>query len=225
METRNRNFIVFAIFFAFMLLEPVSAFNLGTLQKSAVQDTSPGNTVMFAILFWNTGDYGYDVELENIEVPGNWTVISNPDSFYLNSTPVGNIEHIYLPSLKKTIEASLIHIYVSVPEYEIPGKKTVIIKAVAGSPGNVSGFSLKQERLFFFDIDVVKGLYQDMPNIHMDPKTVSVDINPKIVREFIDAQPAGRSDIIISPETIKTAFVIFGLALIIILAWRIYRYG
>lgn len=207
-----------------MLLEPVSAFNLGTLQKSAVQDASPGDTVRFAILFWNAGDYSYDVKLENIEVPENWIVISNPDSFYLNSTPVGNIEHIYLPSLKKTIEASLIDIYVSVPDYETPGKKRVIIKAVAGNPGTVSGFSLKQERLFFFDINVVKDLYQDMPNIDMDPKTVSVDINPKIVREFIDTQSAGRSDIIISPETIKTVFFIFGLALIIALAWRIYRY-
>ena len=224
METRNRNFIVFAIFFAFTLLEPVSAFNLGTLQKSAVQDASPGDTVWFAILFWNAGDYGYDVELENIDVPENWIVISNPDSFYLDSTPVGNIEHIYLPSLKKTIKASLIDIYVSVPEYEIPGKRRVIIKAVAGNPDKTSGFSLKQERLFFFDINVVEDLYQDMPNIDMNPKTVSVDINPKVVREFIDTQSASRSDIIISPETIKTVLFIFGLVLIIAFAWRIYRY-
>jgi len=208
-----------------MLLEPVSAFNLGTLQKSAVQAASPGDTVRFGILFWNAGDNGYDVKLENIEIPDNWIVISNPDSFCLNDTPVGNIEHIYLPSFKRTIEASLIDIYVYVPEYEIPGKKTVIVKAVAGNSGNVSGFSLKQERLFFFDIDVVKDLYQDMPNIDMNPKTVSVDINPKVVREFIDAQSADRSDTIISPETIKAVLFIFGLALIIILAWRIYRYG
>jgi len=207
-----------------MLSEPVSAFNLGTLQKSTVQDASPGDTLQFSILFWNTGDYSYDVGLENIDIPENWTVISNPDNFYLGSTPVGNIEHIYLPSLKKTVEASLIDIYVSVPEYEISGKKTVIIKAVAGSPGAVSGFSLKQERLFFFDINVVKDLYPEMPNINMNPKTVSVDINPKVVKEFIDVQPVGGSDITISPETIKTAFVIFALALIIILAWRIYKY-
>ncbi len=224
METRNRNLIVFAIFFAFMLLEPVSAFNLGTLQRSAVQAASPGDTVQFSILFWNAGDDSYDVKLENIEIPDNWIVISDPESFYLDDTPVGNIEHIYLPSIKKTIEASLIDVYVYVPEYETPGKKTVIIKAVAGTSANVSGFSLKQERLFIFNVDVVKDLYQDMPNIDMDPKTVSVDINPKVVKEFIDERSAGASDGTISSETIKAALFIFGLAFIIVLAWRIYRY-
>ncbi|NOQ55836.1 MAG: hypothetical protein GQ477_03435 [Nanohaloarchaea archaeon] len=225
MEIRNHNLLLAAILFAAIIfLEPVSAFNLGTLQKSASQNVTSGDTISFELLFWNIYDEGYDVVLENVKVPKDWVVIVDPSYFYLDNRSFFDVEHIYIPSIRKTINAYPVTVYVSVPKAEAYGDHEIVLKAVAGQGESQSGFSLKQERLFFFDVFVTKDLYQDRPNDDAVTKSVSVDISPMISHQELGVSSTEISSTDFLYQHIKTGIILISFVLILIIAWRIYEY-
>ena len=224
MEVSNHKIILIAILTACILSQPVDAFNLGTLQKSASQNVTPGNTIKFNLLFWNTDGSGYDVKLKNIDVPKDWDVILDPPEFYLDDMYSGNIEHIYIPRLKKTVSAAMVNVYVSVPKYEKQGHHIIVLKAIAGGNDAISGFSLRQERLFFFDVYVTKDLYPDIPNEDIGPKTVSVDISPIVTHHESGTQSAETVQPTRMDQYIKMAIILFVFIFILVIAWGIYKY-
>ena len=146
-----------------------------------------------------------------------------------NETSFGAVEHVYLPGLKKAVTASLVNIYVSVPENEISGDYTIIIKAIAGDERD-NQLSLKLERLFFFDIHVEENIYHASSKIVLKPKSVIVSIDPRFINNDDVEESADKSsninlisDIIIS-DVNKILVVFIVIIIILIIAWRIYRY-
>ena len=225
MEIRNRDLILIILFFVFISVEPVTAFNFGTLQKSTVQNITVGDTGQFEILLWNTDDVGYEVKLESVSLPKNWVVMFNPEDLYLDDTYSGIIEHLYLPRIKSTVDAAVLSVYVFVPESEKLGKHIIVLKAISGNDEDTSGFSLKQERLFFFEVNVIKDLYQNRPNNGIDTKTVSVGINQNIIHQVVPLKSGQEVETdVMSPSYVKSMIILFGVLSVIVIAWRIYRY-
>ncbi len=224
MVIRSRDFIIFAIFFVFMLVEPVCAFNLGTLQKTASHNVTSGDTVQFDILFWNADDSGYSLELENVDVPKDWVVISDPAVFHLDDNYSGKAEHMYIPRLKRTVSAPLVNVYVSVPKSAQSGKYTIALKAVAGAGDTVSGFSLRQERMFFFDVYVAKDLYPEAHNDEIGPKTVSIDISPIINHQIKDVRSTESEREMNVFQHMRIVILLLIVIVVLVVARRIYEY-
>ncbi|MBW6461430.1 MAG: hypothetical protein K0B07_00050 [DPANN group archaeon] len=224
MGIHNRSLILFAMLFALLLVEPVCAFNLGTLQKTTSYNVTSGETVQFDILFWNTEAIGYNLQLEIVHVPKDWVVISDPSMFYLDNNYSGKIEHMYISRLKKTVNAALVNVYVYVPKSEKLGKYTVVLKAVAGEGDSISGFSLRQERTFFFDVYVTEDLYLDAHNDEIESKSVSIDIKPIINHKKSDVLYRGSERPVSIFQYMKGVIFLLIIIMILWIARRIYEY-
>lgn len=206
---------------AFVLPQLSEATNLGTLQKQSSASIGAGEAAVFRILFWNAGEQAYDVKITGIGAPQGWNVISNPGQFMLNSTPDGKTERIYLPGAN-TVIAKAVDIYVAVPANEVAGNYAVSIAAVAGN-GTGAGFSLMQERQFLFNVNVIRGLAQK-PAEAADSRTVLINTMPSMNGQ--SAEYGVSNTAYASPENKYGRFAIylFSGAIIITLAWRIYKH-
>ena len=227
MESHNRNYIYIAVFFVVLLVVSVnvSALNLGTLQKSEFESAVAGENIAFDILFWTGGLEDYNVYFETVKKPFGWTVLYNPSEFHMsNTTYFGKFEHIYLPSIKRTVIASLVNVYVFVPVDAVSGNYTVVSKAVAGgSPSG--GVSLKQERLFVFDISVESNNTDVRSQNNDDLKSVVVDINPTIINSNeVSGVGVKRPKFYLNYNLIRNIIISIIVLIILILAWRIYHY-
>ncbi len=199
-----------------------SAMNLGTLQKPSSADISAGETAVFHMLFWSDQEQGYDVRLTDIKAPQGWNVIPNPGQFMLNSTPDGRTERIYLSSAKNTITAKLVDLYVTAPSNEAIGNYTVSLAAAAGS-GTGTGFSLVQERRFLFGVNVISGLAPKQAEA-ADTRTVLIDTIPSMSGQSEENKMLSGTAAETSGEYTKFAAYLFLIAVIVAIAWRVYRY-
>ena len=222
-----------------LLPQATNALNLGTLQKSNTINLSSGETTTFDILFWNTESEGYNLFLETITAPKDWTIIINPFDFYLGNTSFGKMEHIYLPRIKKTISASVINVHILVPKTTPTGKYTVILKATSNDK-TTSLISLKQERLFFYEINVVGNNQKNsndnnqndnnannefIETINTEQTSILIDINPTILHQTNVSKLKNPSKSInISNNNTKTFLFFVSIILIIFIAWRIYAH-
>ena len=225
MEIRHLSLIVASIFVAFILSGPVNAFNLGALQKSDFEIVTAGESITLGVLFWNSGINDYNVNLDALEIPDGWTVLSSPSEFHMdNKTSFGAVELVYLPGLKKAVTASLVNIYVSVPENEIPGNYMIIIRAIAGDEKD-SRLSLKQERLFFFDIHIEENIYQTPSKMNIKPKSVIVSIDPKFINnDVIEESSNELSNTTLINDISRLSVLFIVIIIILIIAWGVYRY-
>jgi len=225
LEIHPFKFILIALFFAVILVEPVNAFNLGSLQKSTTSNVSAGDVAIFNLLFWNQDNLlGYTISLDSVDTPEGWVILFNPSEFYLNDEPSGNIEYIYLSRLKTAVSAKIVNIYVSVPEYTLSGIYPIKIKAIAGNDILGVAYSLKQERLFSFEVSVTEGLYQNKSNINTDSKNVLVNINPMVTHQSIQDIKFSDNISFVSSEKYSKIVILFAFIFIILISWGLYKY-
>lgn len=233
MTHHRKQSIIFFVFLILVLLPQVTnALNLGTLQKSNTQNVIAGDMATFDILFWNTEFDGYNVFLETMSAPKDWTIIINPFDFYLGNTSFGKIEHIYIPRIKKPVSASVINVHILVPKTTRSGKYTIILKATSNDK-STSLISLKQERLFFYEINVFGNNQNDNNNnnnesvetINAKQTSVLIDINPNILHQTNISKLKNQSKSInYSNNSTKTFLFFASIILIIFIAWRIYAH-
>ena len=229
--TRHHKLFVFVSLVLMLSLLPqaTTASNLGTLQKSNFQNITVGDTATFNILFWNTNFDGYNISLETIMAPKDWKIIINPANFYLNNESFGNVEHIYIPRIKKTMSASVITVYMPVPKTTPSGNYKVILKATSND-NTQSTISLKQERLFFYELNVI-GNFQNKINqnneltnyVTNEQSSVLISIDPKISSQTNSSKQKNQpKPIIVSNDKTKTFLFLVSFILIIFIARRIY---
>lgn len=221
MEVRLLKYLLLTAAIMSFFIPPADALNLGSLQKSLSKNISAGETAAFNILFWNSEEQEYVLEMSNAESPNGWSVIIFPRQFRLNSTPGGKTERIYLPNTKDIITAKIVEVYITVPEGEARGKYTVRLKATAGN-GESSGFSVMQERQFLLDVNVIGG--RTLRTDGGEKRTVLIDASPLAEVQRAAGERASNA-LSASSELPEGRNIIAGfvaLIAILIAAWRVY---
>ena len=137
-----------------IFLCPVNAINLGSVAKNDHASINYNESARFKLLFWNTENSTYKVELEIKDMPKDWTVIIQPKEFFLNSST--GEEYINLPYMEKSVIAYPVNVFVK-PNNNENGTYYVTIIARAGLNNN-NTISTFQERQFKFYIDVINGV-------------------------------------------------------------------
>lgn len=221
------------------MIQTADAFNLGMLQKSLSANVSAGDTAAFRVLFWNADEIGYTLSINKINAPENWLIIIQPNNFLLNNSLKENIERIYLPGNKTTINAKASDIYITIPEKETVGVYQIVLNAIAGNEKN-TGFSLFQERKIMFQVNVIKGSEQKINESgdNEPRRTVFIDTSSSIDNSDemgtyslnnhsgeIGVQYKNIPYVKVNEEQNKKPYlIIILLFVVIIFAWRIYKY-
>lgn len=146
--------IEFVIIFLVILSVRVYAINMGSAVKNGFSKINVGESAKFTVLFWNTGNESYELEL-NAEQPEDWIIIFNPNNFILNETT--GKELIKLPYESDYKRTTPVDIIAKPPSKIKPGKYNIIVKAKSITPQK--GISLSQERTFNFLVEVENPLY------------------------------------------------------------------
>lgn len=221
------------------MIQTADAFNLGMLQKSSSVNVSAGDTTTFRVLFWNADEIGYTLSINKINVPENWLILIHPNHFLLNNSPKEFVERIYLPGAKTTISAKAVDVYITVPKRETVGAYEIVLNAIAGD-GKSTGFSLFQERKIIFKVNVIKGSEQktNESGDNEPRRTVIIDTSSLIDHSGeinihslnnnsgeIGAQYQNTPYVQVNEKESKKPYLILILmAIIILFAWRIYKY-
>jgi uncharacterized membrane protein len=157
--------INFIIIFLITLSTGVYATSMGSVVKNDYSKIKVDESAKFTVLFWNTANESYKLEL-NAELPKDWIIIFEPNDFILNETT--GKELIKLPYENDYKKATPIDILVKPPSSIKPGKYKIIVKAISILPQK--GISFSQERSFNFLVEIENPLYFESPS---EKKTTS----------------------------------------------------
>jgi hypothetical protein len=132
-----------------LLLLPLFArpvHSLGVLQKHFEAKIEKGEGAEFHILFWNTENFDYPVELSLVKYPEDMYVGIFPKNFELN--PENEYEDFeYIAKGDKYIRALKVKVLVKAFSDTKKGKKEILIKALAGKyAGEKTSMGVFQER-------------------------------------------------------------------------------
>jgi len=202
------------------------------------------------MLFWNIESEPYAVELNRGSLPQGWSIIFDPKNFTLDSTPGGKVEYIYLPYLKKSIGAKVVEIFVPVPENAASGKYFVSAVATTKASG-AAQVNLVGQKKFSFEITVgglknTQGVNANKAVIIENPGTLETVLSEQANMRNGGAGDGGasgqnRAVIIENPGTSasfssenatdagflnrgRNPLFFAAVAVILIIAWVIYRY-
>ncbi len=146
------------------------ALNLGTYPKSDTVSVSAGSYASVDILFWNTGDEKYFVEIEPLRQPESWYVVAIPKKFEIGQgVEYPQKENLLLPGQSAPTAARIVRVVISVPEGAKEGDYEVALQALAGSGQGV--MSVSQARVFSFRVYVENTAYISPENAERKPIT------------------------------------------------------
>ncbi|MBN2202761.1 MAG: hypothetical protein JW700_01050 [Candidatus Aenigmarchaeota archaeon] len=117
-----------SMFFAFFFLALAccaNAISIGNSLKYDYQEIALEQSARFKILFWNSGNEPYTMEIRNVESPEGWTVIIDPASFLLDKET--GEEYISLPYMNENIRAKIVNVFVKPPQNEESGNYSFTI--------------------------------------------------------------------------------------------------
>lgn len=109
MHALNKNNIkiskqIFAlVLFTVLFLPIVQSINLSTIQKNKYSQVMIGESTEFIILFWNTENYSFPIELSVKQAPEEFSVLIRPEKFMLEpsytdqSSTGGSREYVNTP--------------------------------------------------------------------------------------------------------------------------------
>jgi len=151
---RNHKKLVVILFFI-LLSTNAYAINLGSVASIDSVKIQSRESARFKLLFWNSENESYNLELSLVEAPKDWAVFISPQYFNLSSL-IGD-ENIKLPYKNEYIKATSVSIIVKPTEDAKPGIYSIIINANSIMPQN--DISLSQERLFKLTLEIENPLY------------------------------------------------------------------
>jgi hypothetical protein len=144
--------ILVAIIFI-LLSSRAYSMNLGSAQKNDYASIDSYESAKFKMLFWNSENDTYMVNITAVDFPKDWTVIIDPNDFYL-SRSTGE-ERISLPYTKETVMAKTVMIYVKPDTNSLSGAYSVSIRAQTKMPEmQTSGMNMVSEKLFKFTVNL-----------------------------------------------------------------------
>ncbi len=224
MEARLLKTLIF-ISAIILTIQTADAINLGTLQKSSAANISDGETAVFRTLFWSTDEEDYAVSIQTLEAPKEWIVMALPEQFVLGKTISGKSERIYLPGAKNTLDAKVVDIYITAPKKTTTGSYNISINAIAGNT-NGNGFSLLQERKIRFIVNVLGAPPKPAQIENNADKTVLIDISQTSYDMSSEAKQIAAEQYAeqLQKETEKKTVSWVVIAIISIIAWRLYKH-
>ena len=140
-----------------LTISTAQAASLGSIQKNDRAEIKPEETAIFTVLFYNDNP-PILVTLTEKNVPDEWIVIIQPESFILNQSlpenPPYDEDVEYLNTPKGLIKTYPVRIYIKSPESVEPGEYEIFVSAIGGNPSG--GLSVFQERVFKFTVNVTE---------------------------------------------------------------------
>jgi len=118
--------INFIIIFLILLSVRVYAINMGSVVKNDFSKIKVDESAKFTVLFWNTGNEAYELEL-NVEQPKDWIIIFEPNNFILNETT--GKELVKLPYQNDYKKATPVDVIVKPPSSIKSGKYNITVRA------------------------------------------------------------------------------------------------
>ncbi len=192
------------------------AINLGTYPKSDTVSVSAGSYATVDILFWNTGDEKYFVEIETLRQPESWYVVAVPKKFEIGQgVEYPQKENLLLPGQSAPIAARVVRVVISLPESAREGDYEVALQAIAG--GGEGVMSVSQARVFRFQVHVENSAYISLEDAGKKPITDFEETGQGIVaREEV---PPAQED----SGNSRAFFIVVATAIILYFSWKLAR--
>jgi uncharacterized membrane protein len=127
--------------------------NLGSAQRSDYASIDSSDSAKFKMLFWNSENDIYAVNLTVVDFPKDWIVIADPQYFFLSKST--GEEQISLPYTQEIVTAKTVSIYVKPDGNSQSGIYSVSIRAQTRMPEmQTSGMNMVSEKIFKFTINL-----------------------------------------------------------------------
>jgi hypothetical protein len=147
----NKILLVATIFI--LLSSSAYSMNLGSAQRSGYASIDSSESAKFKMLFWNSENDTYMVNLTAVEYPKGWMVIIDPPDFYLSKST--GEEQISLPYTQEVVMAKAVSVYVKPDSSSPSGLYSVSVKAQTKMPEmQTSGMNMVSEKIFKFTINL-----------------------------------------------------------------------
>jgi len=144
------------VLFTILFLPVVQSINLSTIQKDTYSQVRIGESAEFIILFWNTEDYPFQIELSVKQASEDLSFIIRPKEFMIEpslvTTPSTEKGKEYVNTPQGLMEATPVSIIIKPSNSADLGEHDVHIKAVAKSPE--TGITPLLEKTFKFTVNV-----------------------------------------------------------------------
>jgi uncharacterized membrane protein len=147
------NKILLAVIIFILLSSRAYSMNLGSAQRSDYASIDASESAKFKMLFWNSGNDTYMVNLTVVDYPKDWTVIVDPQDFYLSKST--GEEQISLPYTQEIVMAKAVSVYVKPDSSSPSGLYSVSVSAQTKMPEmQTSGMNMVSEKIFKFKINL-----------------------------------------------------------------------
>lgn len=138
--------------FAILFLPIVQSINLSTIQKNQYSEVRIGESVELIVLFWNSENYSFPIELSIRQASRNLSVVIRPESFVIEPSLITHFpaekDKEYVDTSQGLMEATPVKIIVKPFSSAAVGEYEVYVKAVAISPEE--GIMPRLEKTFKF---------------------------------------------------------------------------
>jgi hypothetical protein len=149
-----------------LLLLPITySFSFGTVPKNSHRVINQGESGYFEILFWNMGKDEYRVDIELDQFPEGWQVITRPQNFILEPTPVasppyGEGEYMKIEGIGY-VKADVMRIFIKIPVGTVPGNYDIVLTAKAGDPEKEISFFQTRRFELTVEVEEAKGIFEE----------------------------------------------------------------
>ncbi len=139
-----------------LFLPTVHSINLSTLRKNKYSRVRIGESTELTVLFWNSEDLSFPIELNVKQVSKNLSVLITPKLFIIEHSLVTQFPaeagKEYVDTPQGLMKATPVRIIIKPSNNAGLGEYDVYIKATAGSPG--AGVTTLLERTFKLTVNV-----------------------------------------------------------------------
>jgi len=149
------------VLFTILFLPIVEPINLSTIQKNQYSQVRIGESTEFIVLFWNTENYTFPIELSVKQAPENFSIIIRPEKFMIEPSLVNSLpaeaDKEYVDTPKGLMKAFPVRIIVKPSSSATSGEYDIYVKveAISTEAGIITPVL---EKTFKFTVKVISPL-------------------------------------------------------------------